>query len=404
MNDVDAVIRGALGEVFPAAQLEVRQIRAGAGRSGTWTTLFSGAYGWLDPETMSRPARPGTLFDLASVTKLFVVTAFMTLVEEAAVRLDQPVSDVLPEFSGMRAIGPYEDPLVPGAWVAVAPAPGDEPASVVDAGRVTFRHLLTHSSGLPAWRPLYRAGSPDAALALALGTHFSYPTGSRVVYSDIGLILLGLAIERMAHVSLDEAIRRRVTEPLGQGATRYLPIVPHGSSPVHLEGVAPTEVCAWRGRRLVGEVHDENAAGLGGVAGHAGLFSTAADVAALGQMYLAARVADVAARGTNSLSGGRPLLRPETVAEMTRLQAEDGDTRRGLGFALWSPDPGAAGYPLGPEAYGHTGFTGTSLWIDPGRGLVVACLTNRVYYGRDARGILAFRVALHRAIVEATDS
>ena len=134
------------------------------------------------------------------------------------------------------------------------------------------------------------------------------------------------------------------------------------------------------------------------------MFSTAADVAALGQMYLAAGSADEATTRPADPPGGRTLLRPETVAGMTRLQAEDGDTRRGLGFALWSPDPSAAGHPLGPGAYGHTGFTGTSLWIDPGRGLVVACLTNRVYYGRDAQGIMAFRVALHRAIVEATDS
>jgi CubicO group peptidase (beta-lactamase class C family) len=96
-------------------------------------------------------------------------------------------------------------------------------------------------------------------------------------------------------------------------------------------------------------------------------------------------------------------LRATTVAEMTRLQAEDGTTRRGLGFALWCADPQASGNPFGEHAFGHTGFTGTSLWVDPRRELVVACLTNRVYYGRDAGGILAFRVALHRAIVEAVD-
>lgn len=152
--------------------------------------------------------------------------------------------------------------------------------------------------------------------------------------------------------------------------------------------MAPTELCAWRGRRLAGEVHDENAARLGGVAGHAGLFGTAGDLAALGQMYL---------------EGGRPLLRPDTVAEMVRLQAEEGSTRRGLGFALWSPDPEASGNPFSQRAFGHTGFTGTALWVDPERDLVVASLTNRVYYGRDAAGITAFRVALHRAIVAAVD-
>jgi len=103
------------------------------------------------------------------------------------------------------------------------------------------------------------------------------------------------------------------------------------------------------------------------------------------------------------LDRGRPILQPATVAEMTRLQAQDGDVHRGLGFALWSPDPEASGNAFGPAAFGHTGFTGTSLWIDPSRELVVAVMTNRVYYGRDAGGILAFRVGLHRAIVEAAD-
>ena len=120
-----------------------------------------------------------------------------------------------------------------------------------------------------------------------------------------------------------------------------------------------------------------------------GIFSTAMDTATLGRMYL---------------DHGKPLLRAETVVEMRRLQAEDGVTRRGLGFVLWCSDPEASGNPFSQQAFGHTGFTGTSLWIDPERDLVAACLTNRVYYGRNAGGILAFRVALHRAIVEAVDS
>jgi len=372
---VEAVIRGALGTVFPAAQVEVRV----GGR-----IALSGAYGWLDPEAQQRPTRPDTLFDLASVTKLFVVTAFMTLVEEGAVGLDQPVRTVLPAFDGLRRVLPYEDPLKPGSEVAIAPAG----ALQVDAGRVTFRNLLVHNAGLPAWRPLFRQPDAEAARALAVGTHFAYATGSHVVYSDIGLILLGMAVERLTGLSLDQAVAQRVTRPLGLAHTQYLPMA---SSPLPAEGarnVAPTELCAWRRRRLVGEVHDENAAALGGVAGHAGLFSTASDLAAFGQMYL---------------EGGRPLLRPATVAEMTRLQAEEGSTRRGLGFALWSPDPEASGNPFSQRAFGHTGFTGTALWVDPERELVVASLTNRVYYGRDASGILAFRVALHRAVVAAVD-
>jgi len=400
LSPAESIIHEALGRVFPAAQLEVR-LRG--------QVVLSRAYGWLDPETQQHPTQPDTLFDLASVTKLFVATAFMTLVEEGRVALDQPVCMVLPAFAGPRPIRPYEDPLHPGALVQVVP-PTDEKA---DAGRVTFRHLLVHNSGLPAWRPLYREGSPAAALQTALDTCFSYPTGARVVYSDIGLILLGRAMEQLTGQPLDAIVRERVTGPLGLSHTDYIGKAPspspqpqsaicnpqsairnphstfrnpHSTFRIPKSEIAPTEFCAWRNRRIIGEVHDENAAGLGGVAGHAGLFSVASDVAALGQMYL---------------DGGWPLLRPDTVAEMTRLHAEDGAVRRGLGFALWSPDPEASGNPFSQRAFGHAGFTGTSLWIDPDRALVIACLTNRVYYGRDAAGILAFRVALHKAIVEA---
>lgn len=397
------MIHEALGRVFPAAQLEVR---AGG------EVALSRAYGWLDPDARQCPTRSDTLFDLASVTKLFVVTAFMALVQEGKAGLDRLVCTVLPAFDGPRPIQPYEDPLNPGELVPVdAGQPTTGQAGMVDASQVTFRHLLAHTSGLPAWRPLYREDSAEAAQRLALTTFFSYPTGARTIYSDIGLILLGMGIERLTGLRLDEAVRWLVTEPLGMERTRYLPIkgsangrVPQGGyAPSASTGnIVPTEFCAWRGRRIVGEVHDENAARLGGIAGHAGLFSTASDVATLGQSYLA-RI-----QQAGQLTQGQPVrlelrLSAATVTEMTRLQAEDGMIRRGLGFVLWSPDREASGNPLGQRAFGHTGFTGTSLWVDPDRALVIACLTNRVYYGREASGILAFRVALHRAIIEAIE-
>ncbi|MCX7671567.1 MAG: beta-lactamase family protein, partial [Anaerolineae bacterium] len=282
----------------------------------------------------------------------------------------------------------YDD-AKPGELVTVTwAADGTSRAANVDAGRVTFRHLLTHTSGLPAWRPLYQEGSVEAARRAALNTCFAYPIGARVIYSDIGLILLGMAIERLTGRSLDRVIAQRVTEPLGLKATQYA-VTPYAVTPYAVPNIAPTEFCAWRGRRIIGEVHDENAAGLGGVAGHAGLFATAGELATFGETFLTFDVSRSA------------LLRRSTIAEMTCLQAQDGATRRGLGFALWSPDPEASGHPFSEQAFGHTGFTGTSLWIDPTRALVVAVCTNRVYYGRDAGGILGFRVALHRAIVEA---
>ncbi len=219
---------------------------------------------------------------------------------------------------------------------------------------------------------------------MALTTAYAYPTGTQVVYSDIGLILLGLAIERLTDRALDQAVAERVTGQLGLSHTRFLP----AGTDHKLDNVAPTELCGWRGRRVMGEVHDENAASLGGVAGHAGIFSTATDVAAFGQVFL---------------DSGQPLLGADTVVEMTREQASHGNLRRGLGFVLWSPDPEASGNPLSQRAFGHTGFTGTSLWIDPQRSLVVALLANDVYYGRMGRRIGSLRVAVHRAIVDAID-
>lgn len=373
---VDALMREASPSSAPAAQLAIH-----------WRgePVLARSYGWLDPVACEQPTQPDTLFDLASLTKLFVVGTFMTLVEAGRVGLDQRVADVIGAFRGLRPVRPYENPLSPGGFVSVV-----ETTSSVDVGQITFRSILSHTSGLPAWRPLFRQASRKAARRMALETACAYPSGTRIVYSDIGLIVLGMAVEQLLGQPLDQAVAARVTEPLGLAHTRYLPIDMDGASTpgVGAANVAPTEMCSWRGRRVVGEVHDENAAGLGGVAGHAGLFSTAADVAAFGQCFL---------------DGGRPLLQPATVTEMTRPQAEQDALRRGLGFVLWSPDPEASGNPLSQRAFGHTGFTGTSLWVDPERELVVALLTNDVYYGRENRQIGQLRVALHRAVAQAID-
>jgi CubicO group peptidase (beta-lactamase class C family) len=363
----DSILSQAIGTVTPAAQLVIRH---------KGTVVHDVAMGFLDPETHTRPTDAETLFDLASVTKLFTTAAFMTLVEQGKVSLDDPVRSVLPEFSGARPIQPYENPLDWGKTVSVTDQPG-----TVDADRVTFRHLLVHNSGPPAWRAFKDQPDAESALQMALDTFFSYPTGERIVYSDVGLILLGVAVSRLTGSPLDETIYQRVTQPLGLRA-HFQPAAPLQSP----KNIAPTEFCKWRGRRIVGEVHDESAWRLGGVAGHAGMFAHAGDVAAFGQSFLDAA-----------------LLRRETIAEMTRLQAEFNDVRRGLGFALWSPDPEASSNPFSPSTFGHTGFTGTCLWIDPSRALVVALLTNDVYGGREGRGIADLRVKIHRAVVESVD-
>jgi CubicO group peptidase (beta-lactamase class C family) len=380
-SNVTQLIQSYTGKVAPAITVQVR-----------WhgQVVYEQAQGYLDPDTCLRPVQMDSLFDLASVTKLFVVTAFMSVIERGRQKVDGFVRCQLPGFDGPRPIEGYEHPLQPGTVVEPLPAP----SGWVDAGQITYRNLLAHNSGLPAWRPLKDQPDRAAALRMALNTPFFYPTGTRVIYSDIGLILLGQALEPVSRNRLDEAVRELVTKPLNLAHTRFLPVSgqPRGvapwGEPYDTRNIAPTEFCAWRNRRIVGEVHDENAARLGGIAGHAGLFSTASDLARFGQSFIDRRP---------------PLLNPRTIAEMTRLQAQDGNVRRGLGFALWSPDPEASGNPFDPSAFGHTGFTGTSLWIDPKRALVVAVLTNRVYYGRDADLITRFRPELHRAIVQEID-
>jgi CubicO group peptidase (beta-lactamase class C family) len=247
---------------------------------------------------------------------------------------------------------------------------------------------------LPAWLPLWKEaramqqrGVPADALQqhlrnMALGSAFAYPAGARVVYSDIGLILTGWAMEQIAGQPLDAVVREQVTVPLGLDSIGY--------GPIPCETAAPTEYYKHQGRRMCGEVHDENAWALNGVAGHAGLFAHARDVAALGE---ALRL---------SLAGEPSFLKRETLQEMTRLQAQDGDVRRGVGFALWSPNPHAMSHALSPGAFGHLGFTGTALWIDPERELTFACLTNHIYFGREGADTMTpFRAALSKAIIGA---
>lgn len=376
LSPVDECLNRATPDICPAAQIAVR-----------WRdrTRLDRAFGWLDVGIGRRPATPGTRFDLASITKLFVVTTFMTLVEDGRVEVDQPVSSVLPDFSGLRPIQPYEDPQRPGAFIAI-----DDVGTPVRAQAITFRHLLTHTSGLPAWRPLFRRPNAEAARRMALDTFFACQPDSRLIYSDIGLFLLGMAVERLSGQRLDRAVQDRLLDPLDMQQTGYIALDsdPAVAVPSN-DDIAPTEYCAWRQRRIHGQVHDENAYRLGGVAGHAGIFSTAGDVVKLGQMYL---------------NRGAPLLSQETVAEMTRLQAEEGFVRRGLGFVLWSPELETGAHTFSARAYGHTGFTGTSLWIDPDRDLVVALLTNEVYHGRSDRKIAQLRTDVHSAVITAVDA
>jgi CubicO group peptidase (beta-lactamase class C family) len=195
----------------------------------------------------------------------------------------------------------------------------------------------------------------------------------------VGFILLGMAIQRLTDKSLDQAMKSLVIKPL-ELTVRY--------GPITRGNVAPTEFCAWRQRRLVGEVDDENSATLHGVAGHAGLFGTAADVATLGQLYL---------------NKGGGFISPRLAQNATRAHIED----RGLGWMIRTPEGSSSGRLFSAGSFGHTGFVGTSLWVDPQRELVCALLTNNVFFGRDQRhrdDLVRFRSLFHDTLIEALES
>jgi CubicO group peptidase (beta-lactamase class C family) len=361
--------------------------------------VLNRAYGVLDPQTQSGAVQTDTLFDLASITKLYTATAFLMQVADGLVKLDTPVVDVVPEFAGdgtPRPIGDLQDPhtleMIPPDAETLAFSP-------VDPKAITFRHLLTHTGGLAPWRALYQItgqvpplpGTPDpethaVRLGRALAAIATYPLvdapGQAVHYSDLGLILLGTGVTRLDNaVSLDAVIAQRILHPAGLTHTTFNPTNP--------QNCAPTEYDSrWRSRRCQGEVHDENACGLGGIAGHAGLFSTAGEVAQFGQLWLDA----LAGKGWLPLELAR-----DAVAE----HAVTGYERRGLGWALRTPAAGvsSSGQYFSANSIGHTGFTGTSLWLDPQRGVSVALMTNRVYHGRDSDAIIRFRPMVHDSIV-----
>lgn len=385
------LIDSHIGETFPALAIAV--ISKGE-------VHLNASWGWVDPDTKDHPVHPGHLFDLASLTKLFVETAFLSFVSEGKIELDTPLVQIVPEFGEQspRGIDGGQDPHTK----QLLPTSAAFGNMKVDPADVTFYHLLTHTSGLAPWRAVYDASSPAPAppeeddpisgaerWRRALSALCSYPfvglPGDTVRYSDLGLLLLGEAVSRLHDTSgkLDAAIKERVCEPLGLQSIIYNPIV-HGLNTLQ---VIPTESdSTWRHRRCWGEVHDENACGVGGVAGHAGLFGNAGEVVTFGQAWLS--------------HDARLGIEPDLMNNAIREHAHTGTQRHGLGWMLKSPVDSSAGDLFSAKSFGHTGFTGTSLWIDPERELVVACLTNRVYPGRDKPGIHPFRRTLHDLIAE----
>lgn len=294
---------------------------------------------------------PDTWFDLASLTKVLCTTP-LVLQAIGDGRLDprSPLRELLPEV----------------AWMQPIPNLGD----------VTLLQLATHTSGLPAWQPLYTLGLDRAThFARLLHTPLEGPPG-RIVYSDLGFMLLGYVLERTYSrplESLAQALFARI------GLDEHLGFAPPAGAPV-----APTEVCPWRGRLLRGEVHDENAAAFGGVSGHAGLFGTLRGICGYARAVLNCRV------------------HPPAVLAYMAMEHARGDPpeaeRRGFGWSLMFPGWSGGDF-MSPRSIGHTGFTGTGLWIDLERGRFSVLLTNRVHPSRHIdSGVVALRRAFNHAV------
>ena len=351
-DPVVAYLKSQVDSAFPGAVIAV-------GRHDTVLLLSAvGHYAAGD----RRPVTTETIYDLASLTKVIgLTTAMMMLVDSGKIDLDAPVQKYVPAFQG-----PMKD-------------------------RVTIRNLLTHSSGLPAWRRLFAESSTrEEALALVDTTALLRQPGDTFVYSDLGAMTLMQAVEAVTGQRIDAFLDARVFGPLGMTSTRYLPPEAWRSR------IAPTENdTAFRHRMLWGEVHDENAGRLGGVSGHAGLFSTAPDLAKFAQWLLDSRIPPGRPAG-----GSGAYLPHDLVVEFTRRQDIPPGSSRALGWDTPSENS-SAGTKLGPRAFGHTGFTGTSIWIDPDRDLFVILLSNRVNPTRANTKILQVRRRVADLVVDA---
>ncbi|GAB4518483.1 MAG: serine hydrolase domain-containing protein [Anaerolineae bacterium] len=356
--------------------------------------------GWHNSDTQPDGLTESALFDLASVTKPFTATAFLALVSAGKVALDDPIVTVIPEFGAVnpRGMDGGQDPHTK----ALLPTPENVYGHTIDPAHVTFRHLLNHTSGLAPWRAVYlAAGAPPTppdtpdpvsretrwsnGLGMICESLFVGEPGDTVRYSDLGMMLLGETVARLYGGTLDAAVQALVLDPLKLTSVTYNP-VRNGRD---RRMIPPTEHDpAWRGRRCWGEVHDENACGVGGVAGHAGLFGTAHDIASFGQAWLS----------KDARLGIAPELMQAAITH--QVGGEDGTFRIGYCWMLKAYEDSSAGVHFSQESFGHTGFTGTSLWVDPEKSLVVACLTNRVYPGREVPGIHALRQAVHSTLAE----
>jgi CubicO group peptidase (beta-lactamase class C family) len=346
----DSIVESGIRRgIYPGAVLVIGR------RSGVIHQRGFGHFTWHGRSASPRP--DSTLWDLASLTKVVGTTpAVMRLVERGRVDLDTPVARYLPRFTGSP-----------------------------DKGRVTVRQLLNHTSGLPSYVEFFRlTRTRDSAIALLYRTPLRRPPGTAVEYSDLNFLLLGLLVESVADQPLDQFVRREVLEPAGMTLSRF-------EVPAGLAGLtAPSG--QWRGRPVCCRVYDQNAARMGGAAGHAGLFSTGADLARYARLWL----------NEGSLDG-RQVFAPAVIRRF--LTPEGDSATRLLGWER--PDPrrredSAYGRFLSLRAYGHTGWTGTLMWIDPERDLFLVLLCNRSHaprVGNSIRALRGLRGALADAVV-----
>jgi CubicO group peptidase (beta-lactamase class C family) len=332
-----------LGELLTRAR-EERVFSAAAWSAGTADgALDRGVLGtrWWD----GPPAGESSRWDLASVTKPVVGIVVAALAERGALSFDDPLPRHLPSYAG------------------------------TDKASITVRQLLLHTSGLPGGTPLWRTHRTRASLLEAIRTTpLPVAPGTRVEYSSQGFILLGLIASAAAGKPLDRLVAELVTTPAGLPDTGFGPVDDE------VDDAVATEDCPWRGRVVRGRVHDENAVVLGGICGHAGLFAPLRDVERLGRVLA---------------GGAAPLLKPATHAEMITVHTDG--LRRGLAWQGLDVPGSPVGTALEPDAYGHTGFTGTSLWVEPSRGRYYVLLTNRVHPTRSGDAIAAVRREFHDA-------
>jgi CubicO group peptidase (beta-lactamase class C family) len=332
LEKVDHVVeRGLLAGGYPGAAVVVGRRGAAVVEKGF------GRLSWA--ATAPAVSVDRTIYDLASLTKVVATTTgIMLLYDEGKIGLDDKVQKFIPSFTGGRK------------------------------GDITVRMLLEHRSGLPAGRDVWRtARTPAQARAQVIATSLVTKPNEYYTYSDLGADMLGFIVEEVSGQRMDRFLRERVYAPLGMNNTYFLP------APSLRDRIAPTETHPPRGYSLRGEVHDENAYALGGVAGHAGLFSTAADLSVFAQMML-----------NGGEFGGKRILADSTVTMFTKRVRTS--STRGLGWDTCSEKgDGTCGQYMATSAFGHTGFTGTSLWIDPDHDMFVVLLTNRVHDARARR-------------------